>query len=54
MPGFLSTWCGDDYTIRVPRGTAVVADVGLGVDVTDIDGDLQLHSSDGGVTRQST
>jgi hypothetical protein len=23
-PGFLSTWCGADYTIRVPRATPIV------------------------------
>ncbi len=50
-PGFLSTWCGVDYTIRVPRHVAVVArSSDSSVNVTGIDGDLQLHSSDGSVT----
>jgi len=50
-PGFLSTWCGVDYTIRVPRHVAVVArSSDSSVTVTGIDGDLQLHSSDGSVT----
>jgi Toastrack DUF4097 len=50
-PGFLSQWCGVDYTIRVPRGVAVVATSSdSSIVVTGIDGDVQLHSSDGGVT----
>ena len=50
-PGFLSQWCGVDYTIRVPRDVAVVATSSdSSIVVTGIDGDVELHSSDGGVT----
>jgi hypothetical protein len=49
-PAIFATWCGVDYTIRVPRGTAIVADTsGDGIDVTGVTGDLNLSSSGGGV-----
>ena len=50
-PNFLSQWCGVEYTIHVPRDIAVTATSSdSSIVVTGIDGDVQLHSSDGGVT----
>jgi len=50
-PAFGSQWCGATYTIRVPRGVAVHATSSdSSITVAGIDGDLQLHSSDGGIT----
>jgi hypothetical protein len=49
-PAIFSTWCGVDYTIRVPADTAVVSHTsGGGVEVTGITGDVTLSSSGGGV-----
>jgi hypothetical protein len=49
-PTMLSTWCGVDYTIRVPAATAVVSHSSdEDVDVTGVTGDLELSSSDGNV-----
>ena len=46
----LATWCGVDYTIRVPAETDVVADAsGSGIDVSGVTGDVDLSSSGGGV-----
>jgi len=50
-PNFLSQWCGVDYTIGVPRDVVVAATSSdSSIVVTGIDGDVQLHASDGGVT----
>jgi hypothetical protein len=49
-PVIFSTWCGVDYTIRAPAGTAVVSHTSGGaVDVTGVTGDVTLSSSGGGV-----
>jgi Toastrack DUF4097 len=50
-PAFGSQWCSATYTIRVPRGVAVQATSSdSSITVAGVDGELQLHSSDGGIT----
>jgi Putative adhesin len=49
-PIMFSTWCGVDYTVRVPAATAVVShSSGGGIEVTGMTGDVTLTSSGGGV-----
>jgi Toastrack DUF4097 len=49
-PIMFATWCGVDYTIRVPSTTTVVAQSsGGGVDVSGVTGDITVSSSGGGV-----
>ena len=49
-PPVLGTWCGVDYTIRVPAGTAIAGgSSGSGIDVTGTTGPIDLSSSGGGL-----
>jgi hypothetical protein len=49
-PTIFSSWCGADYTVRVPANTAVVSHTSDGgIDVTGVTGDVTLSSSDGAI-----
>ncbi len=49
-PPVFGTWCGVDYTIRVPAATAVAgSSSGSGIDVTGTTGPVDLSSSGGGL-----
>jgi hypothetical protein len=49
-PIMFSTWCGVDYTIKVPADTAIVThSSGGGVAVSGVTGDMTLTSSGGGL-----
>jgi DUF4097 and DUF4098 domain-containing protein YvlB len=52
-PGFFAEWCGVDYEIAVPAGTAIQARTSAGdIDAQDISTTLpvELHSSAGDIT----
>jgi len=49
-PIMFSTWCGVDYTIKVPADTAIVThSSGGGVAISGVTGDMTLTSSGGGL-----
>jgi hypothetical protein len=49
-PVLFSTWCGVDYTLRVPATSSIVGRAsGSGITVDNVTGDVDVSSSGGGV-----